>query len=266
MQTITVRGIQMRVLIEGAGAPLLFVHGHPFDHAMWAPQLAAFVGHYQVIAPDLRGYGKSDVQPGMVLLDELALDLAVLLDELGLTQVTLIGLSMGGQIALEFARLFPQRVKRLVLCATSAKAETPASYQKRIVVSEVLAAHGMAAYCAEALPNFFSAQTFSTRPDIVETVRQMILKTPKLGAAATNRGRAERRDHTAILPTLTMPSLIIVGAVDVFTPVTESQYMLERLPNAEMHVIAGVGHLPNLEAATEFNAILTRFLVKTAMN
>src|SRR5882724_2373117 len=86
----------------GQGLPLVLVHGHPFDQTMWRDQVRAFSAHYRVITFDLRGYGESTVIPGITLLEEFARDLEGLLNHLSVTDIILGGLSMGGQIVLEF--------------------------------------------------------------------------------------------------------------------------------------------------------------------
>src|SRR5262245_65011133 len=108
----------------GQGVPLVLVHGHPFDRSMWRDQVRAFREHYRVITFDLRGYGETTVIPCKTLLGEFARDIAGLLDYLGVADVILGGLSMGGQIALEFYRLFPRRVRALILADTFAQLDT----------------------------------------------------------------------------------------------------------------------------------------------
>ena len=116
MSTATLNGITIGYDDTGGDEPLLLVHGHPFDRTMWHPQLAL---GYRMIAPDLRGYGESTVVPGKTAFDVFAADLAALLDHLKVDRAVLVGLSMGGQIVLEFLRLYPDRVRALVLADTS---------------------------------------------------------------------------------------------------------------------------------------------------
>lgn len=102
------------------GAPVILIHGHPFNRTMWAPQTAALTAAgYRVITPDLRGYGESPVVPGRALLADLADDLAALLAGLGIEQVVVGGVSMGGQIAMEVRLRHPGLVRALVLSDTS---------------------------------------------------------------------------------------------------------------------------------------------------
>jgi pimeloyl-ACP methyl ester carboxylesterase len=245
---------------SGGAPPVLLVHGHPFDRTMWRPQLAgAFPGH-RLIAPDLRGYGRTTVVPGSTALDTFALDLAALLDRLGVRRATLCGLSMGGQIVLEFHRLFPERVAGLVLADTFAQGETPRGRQERRERADLLVREGMAGYAHEVLDSMVAPATVRDLPEVAAHVRDMMLGAPPEGAAAALRGRAERPDYTRMLPAIGVPALVVVGREDVFTPVRDARFMHERIPGARLAVIDGAGHLPNLERPAVFNRAVAALL------
>jgi 3-oxoadipate enol-lactonase len=262
MSIVHCREIAVSYDDEGTGAPLLLVHGHPFDRSMWRPQLDHLVraGH-RVIAPDLRGYGETTVVPGKTPLETFAADLAALLDHLGVDRVVLVGLSMGGQLALEFHRLFPHRLNGLVLAATSPKAETATGRQNRTEMAARLLREGMAPHAREVL--FKMIAPTAARP-VAEHVLTMMRSTPPEGAAAALLGRAERRDHTGLLPAIRVPTLVVVGTEDEYTPVSEAELLSSRIPGAELVVIDGAAHLPNLERPDEFNAALVAFLATRA--
>src|SRR5262245_58804383 len=112
MGTASLDTITVGYTDAGAGEPLVLVHGHPFDRTMWQPQVEQFAAcGWRVIVPDLRGYGGSTVVPGVTTLETFARDISELLDRLGIGDHVLGGLSMGGQIVLEYYRLFPTRVR-----------------------------------------------------------------------------------------------------------------------------------------------------------
>src|SRR5262245_55947000 len=112
MNPVRVGNMSFNVLQRGSGTPLLFVHGFPLDHTMWDAQVAEFSKDFRVIAPDLRGFGKSHVTPGTMTMEQFADDLAALLDELRVTEpIVFCGLSMGGYIAWQFWRRHSSRLK-----------------------------------------------------------------------------------------------------------------------------------------------------------
>ena len=102
--------------------------------------------------------------------------------------------------------------------------------------------------------------TITTQPDVAQHVMDMMHSTPPQGAAAALRGRAERQDYTPLLSQISVPTLIVVGEEDAFTPVPQAEYMHQRIANSTLEVIANSGHMPNLEQPERFNKVLVRFL------
>jgi pimeloyl-ACP methyl ester carboxylesterase len=240
---------------------ILFVHGHPFDRSMWRPQVDHFTARgRRVLAPDLRGYGAAPVTPGKVTLPEFAADLVALLDAEGVDRAVVCGLSMGGQIAMELVHSHPDRVSGLVLADTSPAAETVDGRADRRRIADEITAAGMAAYARDLLPGMLAASTIERRPDLARYVLEMMSAAPAEGAAAALRGRAERRDYGATLLTLSLPTLVVVGREDAFTPVEIAEATARMLRNGQLVVLDGAGHLPNLEAADEFNAAVEHWL------
>ncbi|MFJ7151029.1 alpha/beta fold hydrolase [Streptomyces sp. NPDC100445] len=239
--------------------PLVLIHGHPFDRSMWQPQLAAFAAGRRVIAPDLRGYGASPVTPGRVPLSRHAQDIAGLLDHLGVDTFALAGLSMGGQIVMECAGRFGDRIRGLVLADTSAAAETPDGKRAREAMADRLLAEGMRGYAEEVLEKMVAPYA---RPEVKAHVHRMMTATSPEGAAAALRGRAERPDYRALLAGTAVPALVVVGADDTYTPVPVAEDLHATLPDSALHVVEGAAHLPNLERPEEFNRALAAFLAR----
>jgi pimeloyl-ACP methyl ester carboxylesterase len=243
---------------------LLLVHGHPFNRSMWSPQLDAFSkSGWRVIAPDLRGYGESSVVPGKTTLDIFAHDLAALLDALSIRKVVIGGLSMGGQIVMEFCRLFPERVRGVLLAATFPQLETEEGKRNRALMADRLLREGMSDYAEEVLPKMIAPRNIKSMPQVAEHVLTMMRSAPPDGAAAALRGRAERPDYQETLASLSVPALIVVGDQDAYTTRAEAERMHSLLKRSELVWIEGVGHMPNLECQAEFNAGLQRLLNTT---
>ncbi len=258
MSTAAVNGITIGYDDEGTGDDVLvLVHGHPFDRSMWRPQLthARDLG-WRVLAADLRGYGESTVVPGVTPLSTFAEDVAALADHLGVARFVLGGLSMGGQIVLECVRQFPGRVRGLVLADTFAQAETPEGRKHRNDMADRLLREGMAGYAEEVRWRMVAPRN----PGTAEFVSRMMLAAPPDGAAAALRGRAERPDYTPVLADISVPTLVVVGADDEFTPVADAEYLHERIADSALVVVDGAAHMPNLERPAEFNAALETLL------
>jgi pimeloyl-ACP methyl ester carboxylesterase len=261
MHTAEVGGITVGYDDEGSGAPLLLVHGHPFDRTMWQPQIERFSrAGWRVIAPDLRGYGETTVVAGTAPLDVFARDLAALLDHLGVDRAVVGGLSMGGQIVMEFHRLFPGRIRGLVLADTSPQAETGDGKRQRNDTADRLLREGMGPYADEVLPKMMAPHNITALPEVAKHVLGMMRGTSPEGAAAALRGRAERPDYLEMLGHVAVPALVVVGSDDEFTPVSDAELMHQRIPRSTLVVVDGAGHLPNLERPEEFDTALGRFL------
>ncbi len=250
---------------EGDDA-LVLVHGHPFDRSMWRPQLAT-LGRpgWRVIAPDLRGYGASSIVTGTTAFAVFAGDLAALLDHLGVRAAVFAGLSMGGQIVMEFCRLHPERVRGLVLAATFPQPESEEGRRNRHAMADRLLREGMAPYAAEVLPKMVAPRNLVAVPGVAAHVLTMMRGAPPAGAAAALRGRAERPDYAATLAGLAVPALVVVGDEDAFTTRADAERMRDLLGGgAELVWMERVGHMPNLENPAAFNAAVARLLAAVA--
>jgi len=243
---------------------IVFVHGHPFNRSMWKYQSGYFSTTHRLIIPDLRGYGESECAGPKTLLDEMALDISHLLDELHIDQAVFCGLSMGGQIVLDFYRLFPGKVKAMIIADSDARAETPESYSRRLQLAETILRDGMKQHTDLTLHQYI-AGTSRTQAAMVAHLYEMMSTTRAEGAAAAHRGRAERRDHLPILPSIRIPTLIIVGEDDYFTPLPVASLMKGAIPNADLVCIPACGHLPNMEAPELFNQALHSFLKRNSL-
>lgn len=260
MAKVSLNGITVGYDDEGNGDPLVLDHGHPFNRSMWRPQVARFRHSHRVIAADLRGYGESSIVPGKTPLSTFAHDLAALLDHLGIDRIVLGGLSMGGQIVMEFHRLFPDRIRGLLLADTSPQAETDDGKRIRNDMADRLLREGMGPYADEVLPKMVAPYNIEALPAVADHVLGMMRHTLPEGAAAALRGRAERPDYVDMLARISVPTLVVVGRDDEFTPVIDAQLMHDRIPGSRLAVIEGAAHLPNLERQTEFDAAVQELL------
>jgi pimeloyl-ACP methyl ester carboxylesterase len=253
--------LELCVVDEGRGDPVLLVHGFPLDHTMWSGQIAGLSADVRLIAPDLPGFGHSNVSPGTRTMAQMADDLAGLLDALAIDQaVTVCGLSMGGYIAWEFWRRHARRLRRLILCDTRAVADPPEVARGREVLAEQVIQRGARIVADEMLPRLFAPTTATLQPQLIEATRSVIQATDPAGIAAAARGMARRSDFTPLLPKMAIPALVLCGQFDCISTPAEMQRIAGAMPQAEYLEIAGAGHMAPLEKPHEVNSAILRFL------
>ena len=261
MKNVAVNGVTLATHDEGTGSPILFVHGFPLSHSMWQPQIFAFAGDHRVIAPDLRGFGNSNVTEGTVTMEQHADDLAALLDELNVDEpVVLCGLSMGGYVAWQFQQKYPDRLRGLILCDTRSVADTPEGVENRKRLAKMVVENGSEAVASVMLPNLFSPKTGDRDPAVIDELRATIVATSPQGIAGAALGMAERPDVTPLLPNITTPSLLIVGEDDGISPPEEMRDIAAAMPNARLVEITEAGHMSTLENPALVNQVIREFL------
>ncbi|MCX7783915.1 MAG: alpha/beta hydrolase, partial [Meiothermus sp.] len=253
-----VNGTRLRFELRGQGAPLVLVHGFTLSFEMWEPQIEAMSAQFQVLRYDLRGFGKSDPPDGTPYRH--AEDLAALLDHLELASAHILGCSMGGGIAVDFALTFPERVRSLVLF-DSALGGFSYSHQF-MAATTALYARGKA--------------------DGVEAARQLWLEhpmfTPVMASAAADRFHAivgaysgwhwvntdcTRRYETPAahrLGEIRAPTLVLVGELDVSDMRAIANTLEQNIAGARKVVLERVGHMANLENPALFNQTVLEFL------
>jgi len=259
MRKVT-RGIEIAYEDAGRGRPVVLLHGFPFNRSLWREQVESLSATCRVITPDLRGHGETTVVAELATMEEMAEDLAALLDELGVGRAVVGGLSMGGYVALAFLRAHPERVGALIFADTRPQADTDEARRTREETARRALADGMEPIADAMLPKLLAHATRVQRPEVVARVREMILGTNPQGAAAALRGMAVRRDQTDLLPGIGVPTLILVGSEDAVTPPSDSEAMNAKIKSSRLVKIEGAGHVSNVERPGEFNRALAEFL------
>lgn len=240
--------------------PVLFIHGFPFSQEMWKPQVTLLSQNYRVITYDVRGHGGSEVGDGQYSLEFFVDDLFRLLDHLKIEKAIVVGLSMGGYIALRAIERSPERFRALVLCDTRSEADTTEGKIKRAASIKLVKTEGVKKFAEGFVKAVFAPQTFEAKPDTVRFIQQIIEKTSPAAIAGTLFALAARTDTTPSLPNIKVPTLILVGEHDTLTPPSAAEAMYAKIPDSELHVIPGAAHMSNLENPEEFNKHLLDFL------
>lgn len=254
-----VAGTQLAYTTAGAGEPVVLIHGFSLDQRMWQPQVEAFAQHYRVISYDMRGFGQSAVPAGDAYRHED--DLAALLDYLGIERAHLIGLSLGGAVALDFALTYPGRARSLLL-ADAVLRGFPwyEEYSKSIGAIWGAGARGDLA-TAKALWRahpFFAPACANTQaaPLLLQIISDysgwhFVNKDPIVHFQPQAAAR---------LGELALPVLIVVGELDVPDFRDISRRLTAEVRGAREIVVPEVGHIVNLEAPAQFNALALEFL------
>ena len=243
---------------RGAGPAIVFLHGHPFSRAMWASQVEALSDEFRVVAPDLPGYGESTPLAQTMPMRRIADEVLALLDALGIARATVVGLSMGGLVAMELGLGNPDRVDGVVLAATTAAPLTDEEAARRRASAAEIEAHGMLGHTAEMLPRLFGPAA-ARDPAITAPIAATMLRTSPAGAAAALRGRSERPDYELLLRDLRPPALVVAGDRDAYSTKEVTDQLVAALPDPEVVILPGVGHFPNLEAPDAFDAAVRGF-------
>ncbi len=246
---------------EGQGEPLLLVHGFPLSSDLFKPQRAALANQYRIITPDLRAMGRSDVPiDGVYSVDVYADDLIALLDELGISLITVGGLSMGGYIVFALLRRHPERIKGVILMDTKAEPDTEAGRENRRKMAEQARAEGAGATADVMLPKMLTERTRTEQPELATFLRDMMAATPVEGLVGALDALANRPDSTQTLAQIKVPTLVIVGSEDTLTPPSDAEKIRSGIEGAQLVVIDGAAHAANLERPNEVNEALAAFM------
>jgi pimeloyl-ACP methyl ester carboxylesterase len=244
------------------GLPVIFIHGFPFSHKMWGPQMHELPKDIHAIAYDVRGHGSSDVGDGQFTIELFVDDLIALLDHLGLEKAVLCGLSMGGYIALRAIERHPNRIKGLVLCDTKSEPDLNEEKIKRTSSIKAAKSAGVSAFADDFVKAVFWPKTFENNPEAVEFIKELIRANSLLGICGTLLALASRTDITQNLSSINVPTCIIVGEYDLVTTPFCAQRMHKAISGSELHILSNAGHMSNLENTKDFNENLITFLKK----
>jgi len=223
---------------------------------MWRPQLPALTPDYRVIRVDHRGHGGSPVPAGPYTVAELAGDVLALLDRLELERVHFVGLSLGGMVGMYLGSEAPERIDRLVLCATSAGYPDKAPWEARI---EAVAGGGTDSVAPAVVRNWFTAEFAATQPDTVAWAEESVRKTPDLGYLGCCQAIRDW-DHGRRLGAITAPTLMVCGTADPATPEQpHGATIAAGIPGARFERVQAA-HLLNIERPGEVNTLIAEHL------
>lgn len=260
---LTLNGARIHYERAGEGLPVIFLHAGIADLRMWEPQVHDFTKHFDVIRVDTRGFGKSELPPMRWSAVE---DLRALMDELHLKPAHLVGCSIGGGLAIDFAIEHAERVSKLVLVGPAVGG---VQFSKKYpeVFAEVRAADQAGDNDAinRAEMHLFLDGPRRARGYVKEPLRQLFLEMNGSNFDADWKSApADGLDPPAVerLQEITAPTLVVIGDEDVPSVFDNVELVMEKIPHARKAVIHDAAHLPNLEHPHEFNRIVLEFLLE----
>lgn len=240
---------------------LLLIHAFPLHGGMWTPQRTALAGHADILTPDLPGFGTEPRLDG----EEFSMELAARFIEEHLAtrnieRCVIGGLSMGGYIAFQCWKLFPERIAGLILADTKASEDTAEAREGRYKAMEKIGAGQYDAYIDELMGKLLAESTRNERPDVEARVKSLIHESQQESLSPALLGMAGRPDSTPLLSTIDVPVALIFGEHDAITTTDEGHKMAEAIPNAELTIVKNAGHLSSMENPGEFNAAVIKLL------
>ena len=227
----------------GRGAPLVLIHGFPLDHSIWDEVTPLLSSDFDLILPDLRGFGESLLSTPAWTMSDLAADIAALLDHLGIESAFLAGHSMGGYVALAFAAAYPRRVCGLALVASQAAADAPERKAGRYAQAHQIAENGI----GETVAGMTVKLSADMR--VQKFVHDLMRKQKPAGYIGALKAMAERADTLSVLEQAAFPVLIVHGGADGLIPIQRE--MQAKVPRARVVELSGVGHMPMMESPHE---------------
>ena len=251
--------ISYRDLGEGPGDPLVLLHAFPLNGRMFEPQMMAFSGERRVVAPDYPGFGRSPRTPAQPDMHYYAEGVSDLLDRLHLDRVVLGGVSMGGYVAFECMRLFPERISGLVLANTRPEPDPVEMRETRNEMALSVARDGVEVLVELQMERLLASESLQDE-GLVEKVRAIILENSPDGAVAALGAMRERPDSRPLLGEIDVPTLVVGGEEDAISSPEVMGAMASEIPGASHLTIPNAAHLSNLEAPGKFNAALGDFL------
>lgn len=240
---------------------LVLLHAFPLGARMWEPQQALADHGWHLVMPQFRGFDCNGPDGAdAVSMGDYASDVADLLDTLGIASAVVGGISMGGYVALELYRHAPELFRGLILADTRAEADSAEARANRTRLIALAASGGASAIADDLLPGLLGESTRTTQAGVEGRVRALVLANQPSALQSALRAMMTRHDSTVLLPSIAVPTLVVVGEEDVLTPPALGAAMAAAIPNATLARLPRAGHLASLEQPQAFNSALLAFL------
>ncbi len=240
-EKMNVDGMNIAFTRQGKGTPLVLLHGYPLDRSIWNELVPLLAPEFDLIIPDLRGFGESDVMEADNSIIDYATDIADLLTHLKISKAYIAGHSMGGYVALAFAREYEPRVAGLAMISSQMLADPPDRKEARYTTAKQVMEQGVGTVVDAMAPKL------SAEARIQEFARGLIGRQSPLGISSALHAMAERPNSSDLFAAFPFPVVIVHGDADALIPVERGREMKAALPAAHYVEVPGAGHLPMME-------------------
>jgi len=257
-----INGLSVFLSGSNESKSVVFVHGFPFDQRMWQKQVEELSKEYFCVTYDIRGLGESPVGDGQFTMEMFVDDLEKLIDELKITQPVLCGLSMGGYISLRAMERLQNRFSGLILCDTKPEADDNQGKLKRAAAVKQINSGDFENFIEAFVLNCFGEKFVNENNAEYRMVVERSKKNNPVGVKGCLLAMAGRTDTTTSLPKIKLPTLIICGSEDKLTPPNVMKPMAEQIPNSEIFLVEGAGHMTPIEYPQEVTFAIKEFLAK----
>jgi pimeloyl-ACP methyl ester carboxylesterase len=237
---------------------VVLLHGFCGSREYWADVLPSLSQQVRVIAPDLRGHGSSDAPEPPYTIEQMAADVSLLADALGIGPFWLLGHSLGGYITLAFAEAYPERLKGFGLIHSTAYPDDEQGKQNRAAAAEKIQTHGVRTFVDGLVPRLFAPDNEGRMPDKVERAKQIGYGTSAAGAVGATLAMRERPDRRAVLRDSELPILLVAGEHDRIVPAART-FAVDR-PNVTRVTLEQAGHMGMMEAPAALSAAIIRWM------
>lgn len=243
----------------GTGFPVILLHGFMENKEVWKEVVAKLSASFQVIVPDMPGFGQSYYNKNYQSVEAMADEVHTLLDKLQINQCIIIAHSLGGYVALAFAEKFANRLKGLGLFHSTAFADNEEKKQNRDKTALFIDKNGVQPFAHNFVQSLFYKERKEELADIIDKMYQIALQTPKETAVAVTRAMRNRPDRTQVLKEATYPVLFIAGKADEAVPLEKSKEMLYLPKNALIQLLDETAHMGMFERPEETYFMVEQF-------